>query len=236
MWFVLVFAGFGFFLNGTAVAEDCTENFSWLLNTESNIAGYKIYYGQIEGGPYPNAVDIGNPEPLDSRICATIPVLTCGQPYYFVCVAVNDDGIESSYSNVVSNSSIYYRDNDNDGYGDPSNLIEATVSFQPLGYVADKADCNDIDANIHPRATEICDGIDNNCSGIIDDGCNLRDIDGDGIVDLADVFLIQKTLSLYISNEIKKECDINNDGKIGLEEAINILQDVSIQKYEITNK
>ena len=157
----------------------------------------------------------------------TITSLACGQPYYFVCVAVNDIGIESSYSNFVSNLSIYYRDNDNDGYGDPSNSIEATISFQPPGYVADNTDCNDNDADIHPGTIEICDGIDNNCNGIIDDGCNLRDIDGDGIVDLADVFLIKKTLSSHISNETKKACDINNDGKIGLGEAINILQDVS---------
>lgn len=73
MWFVLVLAGFYFFLFcETAVAGDCIETFSWDPNTESNIAGYKIYYGQTEGGPYPNAVDVGDPEPVDGRIYATI--------------------------------------------------------------------------------------------------------------------------------------------------------------------
>ena len=111
LWFVLVIANFYFFLLcETAAAADCTETFSWLPNTESNIAGYTIYYGKTEGGPYPNAVNVGKPGPVGGLIKATITVLTCGQQYYFVCVAVNDVGIESAYSNSVVNSIIIESD------------------------------------------------------------------------------------------------------------------------------
>ena len=33
------------------------------------------------------------------------------------------------------------------------------------------ADCNDANAAIHPYATEVCDGMDNDCDGAIDEGC-----------------------------------------------------------------
>ena len=35
------------------------------------------------------------------------------------------------------------------------------------------ADCNDSDASINANATEVCDGMDNNCDGTIDEGCNV---------------------------------------------------------------
>ncbi|MEL6945261.1 MAG: MopE-related protein, partial [Bacteroidota bacterium] len=64
----------------------------------------------------------------------------------------------------------FYADKDGDGYGDPDVSIEACSA--PVNYVANNLDCEDRDPNAYPGTSnpEICDGIDNNCDGQIDEG------------------------------------------------------------------
>ena len=76
----------------------------------------------------------------------------------------------------------YYADNDGDGFGNPTSMIMAAV--QPTGYVTNNTDCNDASASVNPNGTEICNGLDDNCSGTNDEGFTLSsyyiDNDGDG--------------------------------------------------------
>lgn len=63
----------------------------------------------------------------------------------------------------------YYIDSDGDTWGDP-NLDRGIVSCAPpLGYVENKLDCDDTNSATSPDGIEICDEIDNNCNGFIDD-------------------------------------------------------------------
>lgn len=62
----------------------------------------------------------------------------------------------------------WYADLDGDGYGDASSASEACDA--PSGTVADGTDCDDTDAGVYTTARETCDGIDENCDGVADDG------------------------------------------------------------------
>ena len=62
-----------------------------------------------------------------------------------------------------------YRDADGDGYGDPAFPVTACGSPPPAGYVPDNTDCNDADASVHPHVPDVCNAIDDDCDGTVDE-------------------------------------------------------------------
>lgn len=53
------------------------------------------------------------------------------------------------------------------------------------GFTITDGDCDDMDETVFPGADEVCDGVDNNCDGLIDEGSIaaptwFQDLDGDG--------------------------------------------------------
>ena len=75
----------------------------------------------------------------------------------------------------------FYEDADGDGYGLETSPTEACQ--KPEGYAQYDGDCIDDDPGINPDATEVCDGIDNDCDGAADEGTKIAiylDADGDG--------------------------------------------------------
>ena len=72
--------------------------------------------------------------------------------------------IDVDYLTIGCFESIYYRDVDEDGYGNPSDSIIACEP--PVGYVINHDDCDDGNALVNPGASEsVADGMDQNCDG-----------------------------------------------------------------------
>lgn len=71
------------------------------------------------------------------------------------------------------NPQTWYRDGDGDGYSDGSSQTregDPPPGYFPASYfVAISGDCDDSDPAANPEAAEVCDGIDNNCEGHIDE-------------------------------------------------------------------
>lgn len=87
-------------------------------------------------------------------------------------VTVKDNNACAVQSNVINVSmpltQTFYADADGDGYGNRNKAMQACTA--PPGYVSNNTDCDDTRASVHPGATEIADGLDNNCNGTIDEG------------------------------------------------------------------
>lgn len=97
-----------------------------------------------------------------------------------LCDGIDNDCNGVKDDNVVSIN--WYFDNDNDGFGTLDAIINDCK--QPVGYVKLATDCNDSNPAVNPTAKEICNLIDDNCDGKIDEGFEqfvwFKDSDGDG--------------------------------------------------------
>jgi subtilisin-like proprotein convertase family protein len=89
----------------------------------------------------------GDVNPGETEVCNTIDD---------DCDAMIDEGVQTTF----------YRDMDGDGFGNPA--VTQLACSAPMGYVANDDDCDDTNGAVKPGATEVCDGIDNNCDGTID--------------------------------------------------------------------
>ncbi len=126
-------------------------------------------------------------------------------------------------------ASVWWADTDGDGYGDSDTTTNACE--QPSGYVipSGSADCDDTDSGVHPGATEICDGVDEDCDGDVDEGATdvatwYRDDDGDGYGDASRDLEVCEQPSGYADNDT--DCD-DTDSSInpGVAETCNEVDD-----------
>ncbi len=85
------------------------------------------------------------------------------------------DGLDNDCNGVIDDGHavdavVFFLDNDGDGYGTAeSGSATACADVGLEGYVADASDCDDDDPDVYPTAPELCNRVDDNCNGAVDD-------------------------------------------------------------------
>ncbi|MES2641932.1 MAG: MopE-related protein [Myxococcota bacterium] len=93
------------------------------------------------------------------------------------------DGLDQDCDGAIDESAgeTWYADADEDGFGDPG--ASTVACTPPTGMVANGGDCDDTTTLAFPGNPEVCDEVDNNCDGTVDEGVTTTwyvDADGDG--------------------------------------------------------
>jgi hypothetical protein len=94
-----------------------------------------------------------------------------------LCSTVGVDDDCDGYSDEASavDAATWYYDFDNDDYGGVGGLTTVACT-QPSDYVANNDDCDDSRASANPAATELCNGLDDNCDSVVPSD----EVDSDG--------------------------------------------------------
>ena len=147
------------------------------------------------------------------------------------------DGIDNNCDGVVDDdamdASLFYRDGDADGFGNSDDALAACS--QPTGYVQDNTDCEDMNADVYPGAPEQCDGLDNECDGVLDEDAVdtvpfYRDADADGFGNPDEAVSACNPPSGYVGD--KTDCDDTdaqvNPDQIEVCDALGTDEDLSL--------
>ena len=150
-------------------------------------------------------------------LCLCLTLIACGDDDGDPC----PDGfrlVEGTCQQMVAGDmgsctpSEWFEDADGDGVGNAEESVTECVA--PDGYVEMAGDCDDDDDDVGPDATEVCDGVDNDCDDDIDEGVGMvlyADADGDGFGDDASAMTVCEAVVGLI--EMGGDCD-DTDGTV----------------------
>lgn len=156
------------------VDEDCDGLSD---NNDYFPVGQQVFYRDFDNDSYGNPNELTNACDMpagfitnDDDCDDTNVNVNPGMPEQ--CDALNldedCDGLSDNDDYFPIGQLVFYRDLDNDSYGNPNELTNACDL--PFGFVLNNGDCNDTNFNINPGVEEQCDedNIDENCNGVSD--------------------------------------------------------------------
>ncbi len=98
------------------------------------------------------------------------------------------DGLDNDCDGEIDEdlAELWHIDADGDGFGDPDLTIDSCDPGEGWVEPAMATDCDDGDAAVNPDAEEVCNGVDDDCDGAVDEDLEstfYADADGDGFGD-----------------------------------------------------
>lgn len=97
-------------------------------------------------------------QPMDGKL------VICG-----LGVVIDNDYALARFNNSCMQTT-FYVDADEDGFGSAADAGTLFCIDPGTGYAINNNDCNDEEAAINPDATEVLNGVDDNCNGQVDEG------------------------------------------------------------------
>jgi hypothetical protein len=150
--------------DGSTDGTDATDATAWYPDADGDLFGdadAAVTACDAPAGHVSNATDCDD----DARAISPVAAEICDSVDNDCDGAVDDDDTDTE----VVTMDTWYADVDGDGFGDPGDVMPACS--EPVGYLADARDCDDLDPDVNPGEAEVCDAadIDEDCSGVSDD-------------------------------------------------------------------
>ena len=202
-----------------ALADDADANVDLSTGTQ--------FYQDADGDGFGDANQLSTILLANGYVVTQMIVMTQLEPTNPNATEVCND-IDDDCSGGIDDAAVdaqFYLDGDGDGFGSLQDTSVVTTSFlvlvdpvtalpvNPSGYSNFNGDCDDVDPSTNPNASEICDGLDNNCDGDVDvnatDAILLWRSDGDGFGDLNMPMTNCGLMTGYIDNST--DCDDSDD-------------------------
>lgn len=192
----------------------CQQDVSLTKNTDCDAL---VWYLDADGDGYGGSDAIADCDPVEGYVDNN---LDCDDSNASISPAADDicNSVDDDCDSIVDNGldgSAWYRDADGDGFGDDNSVMYSCSAID--GYIQDDGDCNDDQSSINPAAEEVCDALDNDCDGTVDNGLNsdtwYLDFDNDGFGDADYSVFSCDQPDGYVDNDL--DCD-DGDGLLNL--------------------
>ena len=215
--------GFGDINNTTYACDVPTGYVTNIADCDDAMITYEDMDGDGFGSMIPVACGADNNTDCDDQSINTNPGAA------EICNSIDDNCSGATDEGVLIT---YYVDNDGDGFGDAS--ITTLNCSAPLGFVPNADDCDDLLSTIYPGAVELCNYMDEDCDGVIDEEVKNTyyadaDMDGYGDInddtldcsapagyvvdatDCNDLDILINPAGVEVCNEVDDDCDLEID-------------------------